>query len=194
MDGRLSQKSISKAFPVNISLQIAEFIMLAAIGALGVLLHAYFRIPLRFPGHHGFIYMGLLISGRLLSNKKYASSLSAIGSACMLLFPLGFKDPFIPVIYLFPGFIVDIFYARLKSLQPKIIILALICGLAYTIIPFTRIFITLVTGFPYGSLLRACLTAKQGFIYPLVMHFIFGFSGGLAASGVFSLFRKKKIA
>ena len=94
MDGKSSQRIISKVFPVKLAADITEFILLAGIGAAGVLLHSYLRMPLKLPGHHGVIYMALLLSGRLISNKKFASSYSSIGAAAMLLIPLGFKDPF----------------------------------------------------------------------------------------------------
>lgn len=185
MDGKSYQKTISRAFPTSVTAQVAEFVMLALIGAVGVLLHAYFRIPLGLPGHHGVIYMAILLSGKLLSNKSYAGSLSSIGAAAMLLMPLGFKDPFIPVIYLFPGFIVDVLFYSFKRINSKVIFLALICGLAYMSIPLTRIVITMVTGFPFGSFIT-------GFFYPFFTHFIFGFTGGLIASGAFLIFRKRK--
>jgi hypothetical protein len=185
MDGKSSPKTISKAFPISVSTQVAELILLAAIGAVGVLMHAYLRIPLKLPGHHGVFYMALLISGKLISKKNYAGSLSSIGAAAMLLLPLGFKDPFIPVIYLFPGLIVDVLYYNFRKLQPNVLFLAIICGLAYTMIPITRIFITVITGFPYGSLLT-------GFLYPVFTHFIFGAIGGSLAAGSFALIKKRK--
>jgi hypothetical protein len=185
MDGRSYPKSISRAYPTKILLDVSEIILLAGIGAAGVLIHAYLRIPLKLPGHHGVIYMALLLSGRLISKKNFAASLSSIGAAAMLLIPLGFKDPFMPVIYLFPGFIVDIFFNSFKTIRPKVILLALVCGLAYMTIPVTRIFITLSTGFPYGSFIT-------GFFYPLFTHFIFGFAGGLIPAGIQFFTRKKK--
>jgi hypothetical protein len=185
MDGKLSQKTISRAYPTKILVDITEFILLAGIGAAGVLIHAYLRTPLKLPGHNGIIYMALLLSGRLISSKKFASSYSSIGAAVMLLIPLGFKDPFIPVIYLFPGFIIDIFFNAFKSIQPKVFLLAIVCGLAYMTIPITRIFITMFTGFPYGTFIA-------GFLYPLAMHFIFGFAGGLIPAGISFFTRKKK--
>jgi hypothetical protein len=184
MDGKLYPKTILKVYPISISYQITEFILLAGIGALGVLIHAYLRIPMKLPGHHGVIYMALLMSGRLISKKSYASSLSSIGAAAMLLVPLGFKDPFIPIIYLFPGYIVDILFYQFKKLQPKIIFPAIICGLAYMIIPLIRIVIAMITGFHYGSLMG-------GFLYPVFTHFIFGFTGGFIVSGVYSIYRKR---
>ena len=184
MDGKLSQKTISRAYPAKIIVDIAEFILLAGIGAAGVLIHAYLRVPLKLPGHHGIIYMALLLSGRLISSKKFASSYSSIGAAMMLLIPLGFKDPFIPVIYLFPGFIVDVFYNKVSAVSSKVLLMAVVCGLAYMTIPITRIVIVLFTGIHFGSF-------AMGFLFPLVMHFIFGFAGGLIPAGV-SFFTKKK--
>lgn len=184
MDGRLYPRSISRAFPTKILLDAAEILLLAGIGAAGVLLHAYLRIPMKLPGHHGVIFMALLLSGRLISKKNFASSYSSIGAAALLLFPLGFKDPFIPVIYLFPGFVIDIFFNSIKAIRPKVFLLAIVCGLAYMTIPVTRIFITLTTGFPYGAFIT-------GFFYPLVMHFVFGFAGGLIPAGI-SFFTRKK--
>lgn len=185
MDGKSSPKTISKAFPTNVSVQTAELILLAAIGAVGVLVHAYLRTPLKMPGHYGIIYMGILLSGKLLSKRNYAGSLSSIGAAAMLLLPLGFKDPFIPVIYMFPGLIIDVLYYNFRKLQPNVFFLAVICGLAYTMIPVTRIFITAITGFPFGSLLT-------GFLYPVFTHFIFGAIGGSIAAGSSALIKKRK--
>ena len=184
MDGKSYQKSISKAYPTKLLNDITEFILLAGIGAAGVFLHAYLRIPLKLPGHNGIIYMALLFSGRLISNKKFASSYSSIGAAFMLLIPLGFKDPFITVTYLFPGFIVDLLYNNISFFRKNIFFTALICGLAYMSIPITRMAITLITGFPYGSFIN-------GFLFPVFTHFIFGFIGGLIPSGI-KMFHKKK--
>lgn len=184
MDGRSSPRTISRAFPIKLLTDFTEIILLAGIGAAGVLIHAYLRMPMKLPGHHGVIYMALLLSGRLISNKKFASSFSSIGAAVMLLIPLGFKDPFIPVIYLFPGYLVDICYNTFAA-NKKVFLLAIVCGLAYMTIPITRIFITLVTGFPYGSF-------ATGFLYPLFTHFAFGLVGGLIPSGIHFFTRKKK--
>jgi len=184
MDGKSSQKTISRAFPINVSKQVVEFMLLASIGAIGVLIHAYLRTPLKIPGHHGVIYMALILSGKLISKKNFAGSLSGIGAAAMLLLPLGFKDPFIPVIYFFPGLIVDILFYNFRKLQPNVFFLAIICGLGYTMIPLTRIVISLFTGFPYGAF-------ATGLAYPLFLHFVFGFAGGLIPAGI-GFFTKKK--
>jgi hypothetical protein len=183
MNTQLSQKTSSRTFQTNISLSILEIVLLTLIGAVGVLLHARFRLPLHIPGHWGIIYMTLLFSGRLYSQKKYASSLSSLGAAFMLLLPLGYKDPFMPVMYVLPGLLLDVFYAIFRSRNHHFIFVGLLSGIAYMTIPIIRMIISLATGFFYGSF-------TGGFIYPTVMHFVFGALGGLLALGIFSLFKK----
>jgi hypothetical protein len=184
MNTQLSQKTSSRAFQTNISLSVLEIILLTLIGAVGVLLHARFRIPLHMSGHWGVVYMALLFSGRLYSQKKYASSLSSIGAAFMLLLPLGFKDPFMPVMYMLPGLLLDVFYYVFRSKNHHFIFVALLSGLAYMTIPLIRMIMSISTGLFYGSFIG-------GFLYPVLMHFIFGACGGLIALGVFTLFKKK---
>jgi hypothetical protein len=184
MNTELSQKSSSRTFQTNITLSIAEILLLTLIGAIGVLFHAKFRLPLHIPGHWGVVYMALLFSGRLFSQKKYASSLSSIGAAFMLLLPLGFKDPFMPVMYMLPGLCVDVFYALFKSKNHHFIFIGLLSGIAYMTIPLIRLFISISTGMFYGSL-------ATGFLYPVFMHFVCGSIGGLIALGAFKIIKKK---
>jgi hypothetical protein len=184
MNTQLSQKTSSRTFQTNISLSILEIVLLTLIGAVGVLLHGRYRFPLHIPGHWGIVFMALLFSGRLYSQKKYASSLSSIGAAFMLLLPLGFKDPFMPVMYMLPGLLLDIFYFIFKSKNHHFIFVGLLSGIAYMTIPLIRMIISLVTGLFYGSF-------AGGFIYPLIMHFVFGAAGGLIALSVFSILKKK---
>jgi hypothetical protein len=185
MNTQLSQKTSSRTFQTNISLSILEIILLTLISAVGVVLHARFRFPLHLPGHWGIIYMGLLFSGRLFSQKKYASSLSSLGAAFMLLMPLGFKDPFMPVMYMLPGLLLDVFYHVFRSKNHHILFVLLLSGIAYMTIPLLRMIISLSTGLFYGSFVG-------GFLYPLFMHFAFGAIGGLIALGIFSFMTQKK--
>lgn len=184
MNTQLSQKNISSTYPTKVLLTILEILLLTLIGAVGVLLHAKFRFPLRLPGHWGIVYMALLFSGRFFSKKPYASSLSSIGAVAMLLLPLGFKDPFMPVLYMLPGFLVDIFYRVFRTKNQHVALVALLSGFAYMTIPIMRLFITMFTGVIHGSLI-------SGFLYPLVMHFVFGAAGGMVALGIFKLIRRK---
>jgi hypothetical protein len=130
------------------------------------------------------VYMALLIGGKLLSKKPYASSLSSVGASLMLFVPLGFHDPFMPLLYLLPGFITDLCFRFGLQWRTKLWLIALICGLAYMTIPLSRIIITSITGFPFGSFV-------SGFLRPTLFHFVFGFAGGLGGTSLVRLFRKK---
>ncbi len=184
MNTELSQKSLSRTYPTKVALRILEILLLTGIGAVGVLLHAKFRFPSHLPGHWGIVFMALLFSGRLFSQQKIASSFSSIGAVGMLLLPLGFTDPFIPIMYMFIGFLVDIVYGFFKTKNQHIIFIALLSGVAYSLIPIIRMIISLSVGFSFG-------TFATGFMYPLVMHFVFGSLGGMIALGAFTLFKKK---
>ena len=102
----------------------------------------------------------------------------------MLVMPLGFNDPFMPVMYMLPGLLLDVFYSLFRSKNHNIIFVALLSGVAYFTIPLIRMIITLATGFFYGSFIG-------GFVYPIIMHFVFGAIGGMIALGAFSLIKKK---
>lgn len=184
MNTELSQKTSSRTFRTSISLSVLEIVLLTLIGAVGVLLHAKFRFPMHIPGRWGILFMALLFSGRLFSRKQYASSLSSMGAAFMLLLPLGYKDPLMPVMYILPGFILDVFYFVFKSKNKHFLFIALLSGFAYMTIPLIRMVISLSTGLFYGSFVG-------GYFYPIIMHFIFGAIGGLIALGIFTFFRKK---
>jgi hypothetical protein len=186
MNTRLSQKTISSALPLSILLQVAEIILLMGIGAIGVLLHAKFHVPIGIPGRYGLIYMAILISGKLISKKPYAASLSGVGAAFMLLAPLGFTDPFMPLYYILPGFITDLGFRLGNIWRTKLILIAVICGVAYMTLPVSRIIITVITGFPYGSFM------KWGFFGATAMHLLFGFAGGIVGASLVRAFTHKR--
>lgn len=182
MIGSSYPKTISKASPVSTFYSIAEIILLSLIGALGVLMHAYLRFPMNLPGHIGLLYMALLFGGRLISKKPYASSLSSLGAAFMLLFPLGFHDPFLPVIYFVPGLVIDLAYKYSDRMFVKIAF----AGIAYAMIPLIRLLITLTTGFVYGSFI------KHGIAITIISHFAFALAGASIALCAVVLFKKEK--
>jgi hypothetical protein len=140
---------------------------------------------MHLPGHHGLEFMMLMMSGRIVSKQRFASSFFSLGVASMVFLPfMGFHDPFMTLVYILPGFFIDFFYSKVFKSNPKVWMIALISGFAYALIPISRFLISSFTGFPYGSLLG-------GLMYPLMMHFTFGLSGGLAGIGVSKLFKSK---
>lgn len=155
------------------------------IGAVAITLHAKFRIPLKLPGHHGVIFMFLILVGRNLSRFKFASSISALGIAGMLFIPfLGFSDPFMTAVVILPCVCIDVCYHLFSQSISKLWFWALVAGVAYSLIPIMRLIITFFTGFPNHSLFG-------GFAYPFFSHFVFGLIGGFLGAGIVFALRKK---
>ncbi|MBT5530882.1 MAG: hypothetical protein HOA61_18130 [Bacteroidetes bacterium] len=162
---------------------LLEVLMLLGLGMLGIVLHARLRLGLGIPGHHGVIFMALILAGRTSSKLPWAASISSLGVASLLFFPiLGFKDPFIALIYLLPGLTLDIFY-RNQLLKTKMWYLVLIGGLAYMSIPLSRLFLHFSLHIPYMSF-------RHGYLTPILTHFMFGGLGSLTALGIKHLLKK----
>ena len=174
INGGFSQKSRLSSFLSNEKIAWLEFILLFSMGALAVVLHAVLRAPLGLPGRHGLEWMALLVIGRAAGRSRLAGSTVSLGAASFSMLPIWGKldDPFIWLIYLVPGLIMDFALAKLPSLQNKVWFWAVLGGLAHTTKPLIRWVINLVTGFPYGSLLF-------GVLYPVGTHILFGLVGGL---------------
>jgi hypothetical protein len=177
-------KSISQKR--SLALSIAEFIFLFLLGATAIVLHSKLRIPLHLPGRHGIEFMMLLLIGRSVSSFRYASSISTLGVSAMLVVPmLGFTDPFVAVNFILPGIAIDLCYNIFPKIHKNIWLLALSAGIAYALIPISRLLISLSTGYMYASFLG-------GFLYPLATHFGFGFIGGLGGSALVKAVSKRK--
>ena len=174
MNGISFQKSASKAFPIENTLSWWEALLLISSGALAVFLHHIFRPPLCLPGHHGIEWMALLIMGRSLSRFRGAGSLASLGAAGMSMLPVwgASHDPFIWLIYLLPGPVMDLAFRYLPRFAGKFWFLALLGGLAHVTKPVARLIITVLSGWSLGSF-------RYGVVYPITSHLLYGLIGGL---------------
>ena len=186
MNGDVQQKSWLKTYLTNSRVETAlEALLLILAGALAITLHARLRIPMNIPGHHGVEFMAIILAARLSSNLKWASSISAIGIGIFILFPvLGFNDPMMGFNYMLPCFFMDFAWQNVKFKKHASLLLSVAAGLAYMLIPISRIITTLTIGYPYSSFI------KHGFITPVVTFLIFGFLGGLLGTGLYKLGRR----
>lgn len=159
--------------------------LLLGVGLAIVALHAVFRLPLRLPGRHGLDWMALLMMTRLGSKYRWSATITSIGAAGFSFLPMwGFGDPFASVTYLLPGLIIDLVYHYAKGWQGKILFLALLGGLAHATKPLFQLAISMVSGYPFNSLL-------SGVAYPLLTHISFGFVGAFVGAGL--IFAKEKM-
>ena len=186
LNGRLQTNSLSKSYPAETQHWLAEFIRLFSLGMLVVVLHAVWRAGLKLPGHHGLEWMALIIIGRQTSQNRWAASTASLGAATTALLPIfGFDDPFIWLIYLVPGLLIDLAYATPAKWQNQIVWVALLGGLAHASKPLLRLGINLLTGWPYGSIL-------YGIVYPVSLHLIFGILGAAAGAGMIYFWHSRK--
>jgi hypothetical protein len=181
-NGNMYQKNTSKAFQIDNAADLLKIGLLLLLGFFAIVLRERINIPMKLPGHHGFEFMLLFMAGKTLSRQRYAMSISSIGASASAFMPLfHFGNAFMPFTLLLPGIIGDLIIN--KTGKTNYLYIAVAGGLAYSSIPISRQVIMMVTGIPFGSLLN-------GFLYPFVLHFVFGALGALAGAGIFSRFAK----
>jgi hypothetical protein len=83
------------------------------------------------------------------------------------------------------GVVLDVLYFAFKNPANRLAILSLIGGLAYMLIPVSRLGIYLFTGVIDHSFI------KSGFVIPILSHFAFGVAGALLGAGL--VYSVKKI-
>ena len=186
MNGNVSQKTISKAYQINLSL-VLEVLFLFVLGISAVVLRSYLRIPLGIPGRHGLEFMALIMIGRRVSKIPFASVIAMLGATTFMFVPfIGIKDPFLPVIYILMGVVLDVLYLVFRNPSNRLAILSLIGGLAYMMIPVSRLTIYMFTGVLDHSFI------KSGFVVPVISHFAFGVAGALLGAGLIHSVKKIK--
>ena len=154
----------------------AETLLLILLGVVGVALHAYLRLPIKVPGHNGLLWIALLIVGRLVSQRRWAASISSTSAAAISLLPvMGFKDPLDTITLLIPGVVIDLAFLISPRLLASLVALALVGAFAHATKPIAKLIVSAGTGFPYPSLIA-------GILYPLSLHALFGAAGAILAA------------
>ncbi|MEE9215932.1 MAG: hypothetical protein V3U32_00710 [Anaerolineales bacterium] len=164
---------LSKLYRTN---AIAETLFLVFLGVVGVSVHAYLRWPLKVPGHNGLVWIALLMIGRLVSQRRWAATISSASAAAISLLPvMGFKDPLNTITFLIPGIVIDLGFLVSPRLVVSLWALALLGAFAHVTKPVAKLFVSLGSGFPYPSLIA-------GVFYPLSLHALFGAAGAILAA------------
>jgi len=183
MNGKLHQKNLSKAFPINREMAI-EMLIPFVLGIAAIVAHARIRMHLGIPGHQGLIFMALLLIARKTSKVKWSSIIFSTGVCSMLYLPfLGFNDPFVALVYLWPGIVFDLLYVPMTEKQSKTWYIAAIGGLSYATIPVSRFLLGITTGIMHKSVL-------SGLSIPFVSFFAFGLLGALIGFGSTTLIKR----
>lgn len=152
-----------------------QTVYLLGLGFLAVLLQDGFRLPLQLHGRHGMEWMALVLVGRLSVGRSWSGTTVSLGAAGFSLLPVwSFKDPLMPLLFLLPGIIIDLAFNRLQRWQESILFLVIVGGLAHLSKPLIRAGAAASLGLSYGFL-------KEGLLYSIALHFVFGAIGGFIA-------------
>ncbi len=182
MNGNLPEKN-TYGLSLNTSIAtVLEMLLIVMAGGLAAYMHFNIRIPLGIPGHHGLEFMAIISLVRLTSNLKYAGMIAMLGVGFILLIPgVGGGSFLHGFSYLLPGILLDLVYMAEKERIRNMLMIALFSGLAYMLIPLSRIILNLVSGYPYMAFV------KYGITYTVLSFFFFGMLGGLLGFGLFSI-------
>ncbi len=181
LDGGSLTNQLSRRFRTSAAVETA---FLIGLGVLAVALLAYLRLPLRIPGHKGLIWIGLLMVGRLVSQRRWAATTTSAGAAATSLLPImGFKDPLDTVVLLISGIVLDFGYRLSPRFVMSIWGVALLGALAHATKPMGKLLASAGSGFPYPSLI-------SGLAYPLALHALFGAAGAILAMISIRLLRR----
>ncbi len=163
-------------------------LLLFAMGVTAILLRAWLRIPLNIPGRQGMLVMMIFMTGRALSEARIGGIWSAAGASLMLIIPgIGPRDPWLPLIFLGMGTAIDLLVYTGKRLHGNpILVYVLAGGMAYALIPLSRMSIAFLTAHPYTEFI------KHGYMIPLLTHFIFGATGSLLGTASVVVYRKRR--
>lgn len=178
MIGNQQEKISLEITSSHILNRILELLLAFGAGMLAYALHGIMKNPIGVPGHHGLIFMGIIMTARLTTGNSASGTAASIGVGSIILFgPLGFADPFRMVTYMLPGIILDLLYLMPKSnrtFTKQLLVAALFGGLAFMSIPLIRTVMMGLTGIPYIAAM------KYGIFIPIISFFFFGFAGGTA--------------
>ncbi|HBS88806.1 MAG: hypothetical protein A2W91_03970 [Bacteroidetes bacterium GWF2_38_335] len=186
--GNAFQKTWSRVFPIDRTTAALEVLFLILIGALAIVLRQKLRVPMNMPGHHGIEVMALFVIGRMTTRTSIAAGIATLSAAALMFMPfMGITDPFLPAFYILMGILIDVCFFAFARFNKSMVFFGLVGGLAYMMIPLGRIFVNILSGYPYMNLLKNTPAVV------LSTHFLFGFAGGiLGFSMVYAFNRLKK--
>lgn len=183
MDGQLPQKTISKAYPTKLRIAV-EILIPIVLGSLALIAHARYRSNINIPGHHGIVFMALLLLAFKSGKTKWSPYFFSLGVAAFSFMPfLGFKTPLVALIYVLPGVVFGILSNWSPIPKSKVIYYALAGGLAYGSIPLMRFIFGLMTGVMHKSVLA-------GPHVPFILFFLFGLAGSFIGLGAYHLAKR----
>lgn len=172
--GRSSPARALSTIELTGPLTTGRFLFLVLLGALTVVLHDRFNLPLHAPGHHGLEAMALLVLGRLACTDRWAATIVAL-SAATADQAWGAEHGWASgLLTLAPGLVLDLLVMMISNWRARLFVIPFAVGLAHAVKPVIRWSLFETLGMQFGSL-------HHGVPYLFTTHFAYGFAGGLVA-------------
>ena len=173
-NGGSSQKKALSDIPISGRLGRLEAAALLAVGASAIVLHTVWRLPLKLPGHQGVVWMTMLMAARSSSRYRWAGVIVGAGATTTAAFLPGLAahEPLAPATFLPAAIAVDLmFYSAVPRWRRRFWFLGLVGAMGHATKPLLRAVLS-GAGWAYAPLIL-------GLAYPLIMHLLFGFIGGV---------------
>ncbi len=177
--GASRPKSSSSNIDVGAGSLPTAIALCCGAGLLAVAIHAWLRLPLHLPGHHGLTAMAVFVMARCIAGRPWAATLAAATSAAIASAPLMVLPPWTPALYLLSGVVLDGVCLLFPLWRERVWGLALAGGLANGAKGLAIVAIGGVHGM-----------AATG-LAPVVSHLGFGICGGGIAAALWVAARKR---
>lgn len=174
-NGRLSRARVLATIEPVGALTLGRLAFLLFLGAMTYVLHKTFHYPLKMPGHHGLEAMALLVIGRLSCTNSFSATIVCLSAAATAGLAAGGHDGSAALMGIVPGLVLDAGVYLFRNWRSQIYVLPLLAALGHATKPLIRSGIFETTGITFGSL-------RNGLLYPLSTHFIYGLIGGLVGA------------
>lgn len=179
-------RSSSSATEAVARLDWARVSLLLLTGGAAAALHALTRGHLHLPGHQGLFWMALLGFVRGATGGRWSASVAGLGAGAAATLPfLRFHEPLSVTAYLVSGVAYDALMNLTSSDRYQSLRAGAFAAVAFATKPLLQGLATLALGWRTP-------VATQGLMYPLAMHLVFGFSGGLIGTWLWLRFTRAR--
>ena len=164
-------RALSTIEPVG-PLTLGRLAFLVFLGVLTYVLHKTFHYPLKMPGHHGLEAMALLVIGRLSCTNPLSATLVCLSAAATAGLVAGGHDGSSALFGIVPGLLMDAGVLLFKNWRAQLLVLPLLAAFGHATKPIVRSGLFETLGVNFGSL-------RNGVMYPVSTHLLYGFAGGV---------------
>jgi hypothetical protein len=166
---------------------VVELTTLALLAGLLIAAKAFFRIPIKVPGHTGIFWMAVLVIGKAVVRKPTAGTLIGLVSGILAVAIVPSQEGvFVAVKYIAAGVAIDAVTPLVGGNLGRWIPAALVGAASNAAKLVSDLLVSFALGLPIGFIV-------VGLAYGVATHVVFGAMGGWVGSVVFGRLRRANI-